>query len=205
MLIGHHARNGMTPSQISSQLRTTGHIEVLNNEVYYNWIILLADRLRMHHDPRVSAHLYVQICDELELLYHHIVPYSLAFVTKLGNEIAELWKAFVILVDPSFKTNNEKLELYAVIATGMGNGFPLRCLISGPGTSWFFCSRTESLLIFLSSIRKRIPALHSDFLFTDKESAQIPAIQRTFHIMPSLCLRYMKSTVKRKLAEITRI
>lgn len=82
-LTGQHAGDGMTPSHILSQLRTTWHIESLYDELYNNWIGLLAGKRSMHPHPKVSAHLCVQNCDELELLYHNRISCSLAFVIKL--------------------------------------------------------------------------------------------------------------------------
>lgn len=106
-----------------------------------------------------------------------------------------------VLIDSTFKTNRQKMELFTVIVSCMGVGFPIAYLLLEAGTGSGLKCREESLTFFLQHIRNKFPRLRPHFFFTDKEQAQIHSISRVFNIQPSLCLWHLKRAIKRKISE----
>lgn len=100
------------------------------------------------------------------------------------------------------QTNRQKMELFVVIISCMGVGFPLSYFLLEPGTGSGLSSREKSLTSWLQAIRGAVPKLKPTFFFTDKDVAQIKSIQTVFSLRPSLCLWHIKRAMKRKIIDL---
>lgn len=143
-------------------------------------------------NPRTSIVKYINECDELSICYSQEKPWGLGFTTELGNILIESFKIVEVLIDSTFKTNNEGLELFVLIALSMGTGFPVSYFLLEPGTEGELITRVESLTGYILSVKSKYRNLNPTFFLTDKESSQIYAIEKTFGLKPSLCLWHIK-------------
>lgn len=79
----------------------------------------------MHFDPRVSARFYVYNCNDYDLLYHDIMPYSLTFLSNHCRGTEESWIFRKSHTNFASKTNNVRTNLLAVSTSCMKAGFPV--------------------------------------------------------------------------------
>ena len=89
-----------------------------------------------------------------------------------------------MFIGSTYKTKNEGIELFGVMAFCMGTGFPIAYFLLEPGTKGENKSREESLTGFLTTLKNKFIAVNPSFFFTDKESSQINAIYKIFKIIP---------------------
>lgn len=196
------AASGMSPFQILSHVRFSTENGVLYHSVYNLWSSVMVGKFKRHNDPHQSAIIYIEECDSLHILGVQSNPFGLAFSTEIANHIMQSWKVTEILIDSTFKTNKQKLELFTVIGSCMGAGFPLAYFLLEAGTGSGLKSREQSLTFFLTHLKNKLQNLNPCFTFTDKETAQIKSLKTVFHVDPSLCLWHMKRSLKMKLKEL---
>lgn len=194
-------QSGMSPFQILNTIRAEGVEVALYNDVYNVWLKSFSSRYKKHADPIQSSLLYMEASGELEQICVLEEPFAMGCVTKIGEHIVTNWRVEEVFIDSTFKTNKNKLELFALIASCMGVGFPIAYFLLEAGTGNGLRNREESLTLFLTNVASRFPDLKPTFFFTDKEQAQISAIKNAFSLCPSLCLWHVKRAIMRKIAD----
>lgn len=125
--------SGMSPFQILNMIRAEGWEMILYNSVYNTWLATISDRFRRHQDPVQSTVVYLKESEEIETLCMQDAPLGIGMITTLGREIVDNWRVEELFIDSTFKTNNSRLELFAVIASCMGVGFPIAYFFWRPG------------------------------------------------------------------------
>lgn len=196
------ATAGLSPFQILSNIRTEAKNLLLYQDIYNAWQSIMMTKFKRHEDPRESALLYITECPNLHVMHVQSSPYGLSFHTIVGNTIMKFWRVEELLIDSTFKTNKDRLELFTVIASCMGAGFPIAYFLLEAGTGNGLKSREESLTLFLSNLKVQFPRLCPSFFFTDKETSQIKAIKNIFNIKGSLCLWHMNRAIRKKFKEL---
>ena len=146
--------------------------------------------------------IYLDECETMHQIGLQSNPFGLAFHKNICNQILNEWRVKEILIDSTYKTNKQKSELFTVIASCMGAGFPLCYFLLDAGTEGLLKTREESLTFFLKSIKEKFPNLRPSFVFTDKDTSQIKAIRNVFGVDASLCFWHMKRAIKTKLKEL---
>jgi hypothetical protein len=91
-------------------------------------------------------------------------------------------------IDATYNTNQEGYELYAVLAGVRGSGFPIAYLLlkTVKGVQYL---KSSAIKAFLLALKER--GLNPTYFFTDKDMAQIRAINETFP-NPSSIVRLCK-------------
>ncbi|KAF0348188.1 ATP-dependent DNA helicase pif1 [Gigaspora margarita] len=120
-----------------------------------------------------------------------------------NNNISE------IVIDSTFKTNQEKFELFAVNINCGGYGVPLAYLYLDT-----YVVSEEQYSNFNNIVHSRVGALteffislHNEgillaFVLLDKDSGEINAVQKAWHkSIIQLCLWHMEHAIERKLKE----
>lgn len=144
--------------------------------MYNTWLRSLSAKFRTHEDTTIFACLFVQQSEERELLCYQIMPYSLGIFTSAGKLIIDSFRIDIVFIGSTFKTNRKRLELLTVIVSCTELGILLAHFLIELGTSSAYSSIQESLTLFLTNLKEKIPTLKPHFFFTDKEMAQIQAI-----------------------------
>lgn len=157
------SEGGLTPFQILGVLRAESTETFIYNQVYNVWADAISCKFRLHQDPVKSLELYLQKEDSLSVIYQQEKPFGIGFITNIGMDIACNWRIEEILIDSTHKTNKQKLELFAIITSCMGAGFPLGYFFLEAGTSNGLKPREVSITGFLQSVRNKIPTLKPSF------------------------------------------
>lgn len=114
----------MTPFQIMTTLRSDRHAKALYSDVYNLWSELFSNIYKRENDPHASAIKYIQECDTMQTIYVQNNPFGLGILTEIGLELTDKYSIKELFIDSTFKTNSEKLEMFAFIAPFLGSGFP---------------------------------------------------------------------------------
>ena len=125
---------------------------------------------------------------------------AIGFVTKLGKELLNNYRFAEVFIDSTFKTNSSKIELFTILVSVFGVGFPLACIFMG--TSHDDTRRQEVVTNFLQAVKNHCSNLTPLFFFSDKDRGQLNAIRAVFNIVPSLCYWHMKNAVKKKIIRL---
>lgn len=99
-------------------------------------------------DPMISSRLFIENSTELHLLSYQVMPLVTGTYTELGKHIVENWTVKEVFIDSTFKTNRQRLELFAVIETVLCTGFLIAYFLLEPATSGGYSTREKSLSIF---------------------------------------------------------
>lgn len=201
-IISEMALNGMSPFQILAQIRKKSQNPVIYQDVYNAWASIMSSKFKRHEDPRKSVQMYLHECNTLEEIGVQSDPFGIVFSTKVGEKIVNSWRVEEVLIDSTYKTNKQQLELFVLIGSCMGAGFPLGYFLLEAGTGGGLKSREQSLTFFLECLSNKFSMLKPSFAFTDKEAAQINAIGNVFLLDAALCFWHMKRAIKRKLREL---
>lgn len=126
-------------------------------------------------------------------------PFGLGVFTTLGIKVSAAMNISKLLIDSTCKTNSTKLEIFPIIGSIMGSGFPQAYFLLSPGREDYDISRKESICAFLLAFRVAFTDLNPAFFFTDKDMGQINSIRTVFGINVSICLWHMKRAIRRKL------
>lgn len=100
-------------------------------------------------------------------------PFGVSTINSFGLEVLKAWKIQELMVDSTFITIKEKLELFAVLVSWMEMGvlitfFKVMSMVSPP--------LLESMCLFLQGLYIEVPHLRPKFFFTHKDRCQICAI-----------------------------
>ena len=130
---------------------------------------------------------------------------ALGFITPfMNNSINEL------VLDSTFKTNQEKFELFALIVNCGGFGMPLAYLYLDTFTASEDLlqnpinnvnNRVMALTVFFQSIRAE--QILPSFILLDKDMGQIAAVQEAWSWTTNiqLCLWHLERAIDRKINE----
>lgn len=132
----------------------------------------------MDNDLLVSVGKYVENSTEFTTIFSHVKPYALGFLTKLGMELCEKYTIKELFIDSTYKTNREKVELYSVMASVMGLGFPISYFLLGPRENNRETRRKEVILMYLKQLRESSPSLSPLF------SSQIRTLLNLMGLLP---------------------
>ena len=139
---------------------------------------------------------------EFKKIFQESHPFALGFITSLGVTSCEHVDVKELFIDSTFKTNRQKIELFAVLGTVLGTGFPIAYLLLAPTDEINVIPRKEILKRFLSAMRDVLPNVRPIFFFSDKDAGQLNAIRQSYGIHPSLCVWHMKKAIQRKIADL---
>ena len=200
------AQLGLSPFQIASDLNKEETQQFTWSQVYYRWCLEMEKLYKTSPDIEVSARNYLRSSQSFEEIYHRERPFALGFLCTRARNLCEELNIREAFIDSTFKTNSSKLELFAVLGSFLGTGFPIAYLLLQGGSSHSEADssmqRKDTIRAFLQAIWTELPRFRPIFFFTDKDVGQIYAISSVFQIAPSICLWHMKRAVKRKLAEL---
>lgn len=99
-------------------------------------------------------------------------PAGIDSFTVLGKEkISSQYRTQELLVDYTFKTNQQKLELFVIVASWMQVGFFDEYFLLKSGTGGGLKFREKSTLFFLHQTKHCYLELESRFVLNDKERA----------------------------------
>lgn len=193
------AVGGLTPAQILLKLRGEGQHHLTWSAVHYIWREAVKHNFMFHDDPYESVIEGVNRASHLSLVMHHTARFSLAVKTSIGDIVLSKFDCTKVFIDSTLKTNRSKLELFTVIVSVCGTGFPVSYLLLEQCTDEN--RRMDMLTVFLKSLKVNLPNLKPVFFFTDKDKGQMKAISEVYQLVPSLCYWHMKRAVKRRLAK----
>lgn len=70
----------------------------------------MASKFKRHENPQTSAMVYIDECDSLCEIGHQTNPFGLCFTAFITQEIVSKWRLDELLIDSTYKTNNQKLK-----------------------------------------------------------------------------------------------
>ena len=154
-------------------------------------------------DVKTSGRLLLRESSEMEEILYSETPYAIGFVCAHGVDLCEKVRGDEAFIDSTYKTNSSKPELFAVLGSFLGKGFPIAYLLlqEGCGESRT-ADRKKVIYDFLLALKTRVSSLKPVFFFSDKDFGQIHAIHQVYGIVASLCLWHLKRAVKKKIDEL---
>ena len=198
--------NGLSPFQIVSDLNNQKKGQFTWSQVYYKWSSIMESRYKSSPDVKVSSQAFLAKSGRFSQVYYAESPFALGFISNHARAVCT--KAWIqeAYIDSTFKTNSSKLDLFAILGSFLGTGFPIAYLfleIGGRGRS-SECeqSRKNSIKGFLGAVYRELQSFRPIFFFTDKDFGQISGLSDIYGILPSICLWHMKRAVKRKIGAL---
>lgn len=196
-LIVSLAGQSQTPAQIIQKLRSENHLHVTWNDVHYRWKEAIKGQFMYDENPFISSVMYAKNAENFEIIFEQNAPYALGVVTSIGKQLTALFSCTEVFIDSTYKTNRSKIELFTVLVSVFGVGFPVGYLLLEQSTD--DTPRMESISKYLSLLKTSLPSLKPVVFFTDKDKGQISAITSVYGITPSLCYWHLKRAIKRRL------
>lgn len=173
-----------TPAQIIQKLRSKNHLHVTWNDVHYRWKETIKSKSMYDNDPFISSVKYAKNSENVMLVMGQTSPFALGVVTNIGKIATCLYNCTEAFIDYTYMINRSKLELFTVIVSVFGVGFPVGYPLLQKLNDEI--PRMSSITRFLTSIKEAIPSLGSFVFFTDKYKGQMSAITSVFDISPSV-------------------
>lgn len=198
------AQEGLAPFKIFEILRDRCKESISLYQVYYRWSLYMEKKCKRDPDPFVSGKKYLENAANLTECFYSCRPYALGFTTGIAKMVTHTHECGEAFIDSTYKTNSSKLELFTIIVTIFGTGFPVAYLFlknDSIAENELLVSRQEQISRFLESVKLALPLFNPKFFFTDKDHGQMNAIRR-MGIEPSLCLWHMKKSVKKKIQSL---
>ena len=153
-------------------------------------------------DVHDSAREFLSNSRRFTEIYHSQEPFALGFLSNHAKTICNQFCVQEAYIDSTFKTNSSKHELFAILGSFLGTGFPIAYLLLEAGGNERKMQRKFSIERFLEATRREVEHFKPTFFFTDKNLGQISAISSVYGVNPSICLWHMKRSIKRKLGEL---
>lgn len=198
------AQEGLSPFKIFGILRKKCKESISLYQVYYRWAMYMEKKCKRDPDPFISGKMYLESASNLSQCFFSCKPFALGFTTGISRMLTHTHECGEAFIDSTYKTNSSKLELFTIIVTIFGTGFPLAYLFlknESRAEGELFASRQEQISRFLESVKLALPFFNPKFFFTDKDHGQMNAIRR-IGVQPSLCLWHMKKSVKKKIQSL---
>ncbi|SAM02978.1 hypothetical protein [Absidia glauca] len=191
---------------------------VNRGQVSNAWRNAFVDSYKKHEDQLLSSQLLVRSlfqdsdCEELMFRSTADVKYF-GFKTGFFNILTRSNQVTEYHVDSTYKTNRAGFELFGVVANVYGSGYPIAYLIVKVDTSATpsrlnndvvqDTPRVAALKTFFQVMKDQ--GFNPTFMFTDKDQAEINAIEAIWPLEASsiirLCLWHLKRAVKLKLSK----
>ena len=156
----------------------------------------------MDPNPVISTPLFVKKNPNVRLIHAQEALIGLGFITKFGLEMIDKFTVKQFFVDSTYKTNSDKMEVFIVLRTVLGTGFPLAYYFLSGAKELQDKQRKDSILDFFRALKRSVPQVQPLFFFSDKDSGQIDAIENVYGIKVSLCLWHMKRSIKKKYGSL---
>lgn len=125
------ATRGMAPYQICNELRETGSISATCSAIYYRWCQAVRNRYERDADPISTVHQLISSCDNFTSCLDVQSPTAIGFITSIGRVVAEAEECGELFIDNTYKTNSSNLELFSIMTSVVGTGYPLSNLLLG--------------------------------------------------------------------------
>lgn len=178
-------------------------------QVYY-WTSVYKKEIYMMNKENqlLSAKKFLEQSDFKILCYlENEFVRAMGFLTSLIKHV-NLESITEIVVDSTFKTNQERFELFAVNANCGGYGMPIAylylCTYNGNKETWNqngIKTRVEVLKMFFSSLREE--GMKPIFVLVDKDAGEISAVNDAWSRITNiqLCYWHLERAISRKLKE----
>lgn len=112
-------------------------------------------------------------------------------------------------MDSTYKTNSERLELFAIIGKVLGLGFPVGYLLAKQRTNSHSVTkeseRKKASETFFKGLNEDLLLFQPTFFFTEKDFSQRNAIQKIYNVIPSICIWLIKRAILKKLKLIIKV
>lgn len=191
---------GIPPYQVCAALQDGNpETNVPWNRVYYRWTESIKSKFTRDLDPIQSLKLLARGTSKMRSIYNTDTPFALGMLTNLGERLVREQTCEELFIDSTYKTNSTKLELFTVLVSVVGTGFPMAYLFLQTSKEEGY--RKNALAGFLGALRTAVPDLKPAFFFSDKDSGQMDAILSVFGLRASLCYWHMKRAIKDRLKE----
>ena len=200
------AEIGLSPFQILADVNREESGYFTWGQVYYRWNLAMESMYRTSANVFDSARAFLANSERFKEIYYVQEPFALGFLCNHAHTVCEQVTVKEAFIDSTFKTNSSRMELFAVLGSFLGSGFPVAYLLLQPvprndgidATS----NRKNRIQEFLRAVHQELTSFRPVFFFTDKDFGQIFAISSVYRVTPSICLWHMKRAVKRKLGEL---
>lgn len=188
---------GHAPAHIVQYLKGSGACTVHPDRVYYQWRKVITKLYQRHKDPLESMINLLQSCKNMAECFRGNHPFCLGVITGLGEELIARHGCEEVFIDSTYRTNSEKLEIFSIMTSFAGTGFPISYFFLKPGTEPL--SRKRAICEYFKALHNRLSRLRPLLFFTDKDVGQIDAIEEVFGIRATLCVWHMKRAVKKHI------
>lgn len=160
------SEGGMLPFQIITVLRADTNEAVLYIEVYNMWLSVLERSFKWDTDPVNSAVRYLKQCKQAKIVLWQKDLIGYGFVTTIGKVICNKFRVDKALMDSTYKTNEQKLELFVTTLSKMGVGFSAAIFFLQAGTSRKLKTREAFLAEFPWKTGMALSNLKPQFFFS---------------------------------------
>ena len=197
---------GLSPFQIVSDLNRQGKGQFSWSQVYYKWCTMMECHYKASSDVKLSARTFLRKSESFIEIFYNQEPFALGFLSNHARRVCDRARIEEAFIDSTFKTNSSKLELFAILGSFLGTGFPIAYLFleatGGRNETESITQRKSSIRGFLEALHRGLRSFRPTFFFTDKDFGQISAISSIYGVCPSICLWHMKRAIKRKVVEL---
>lgn len=136
--------------------------------MYNDWANKFSKTFRTHLIPRISAVQNIKSCDTLSFINETTSTQALAFIVNDGEMIAKTHIVSEFFINSKFKTNKEKLGLYAVVLYMLGKRSHLRFSCLRPIVIESIWVGNINSIVFYIVWKKTILRFNQQFFFSDK-------------------------------------
>ncbi|CAG8541272.1 23481_t:CDS:2 [Dentiscutata erythropus] len=189
------------------------NVNIHTKEQVYYWVTIFSRQTYMFDstDQLLSAKKYLEQQQGFKITYYvkNSFVKAIGFTTPLLERIG-IKNLKEIIIDSTFKTNQERFELFVVNANHRGYGMPLAYLflLMCDGTEESYnnpknttCTRVQALREFFSSLRNEglLPA----FVLLDKDAGEISAVEEAWSWTANiqLCYWHLDHAIRRRLKD----
>ena len=179
-------------------------------QIYYWWRESVRRLYQMDNDELISSRMLIRQrysthgYREVYWRYDNTMGVkAFGFATPLFNRIISAQSVNEYHIDSTFKTNRAGYELFVVISSVNGAGFPIAYLVLDTHHAVDRDhAKTAEIQEFFRALRNE--GLRPHFMMTDKDSAQIYAIRSIWgDNVARLCMWHARRSVKLKLSSKT--
>ena len=155
-------------------------------------------------DIRKSALALLDESKEFSTVCRGEEPFYIGFTCNFSSSICKNVNVVEAHIDSTYKTNSSKFELFAVLGSFLGSGFPIGYLfLEGGSGDDARGQRGEVLRVFLEALKRELKEFLPLHFFTDKDFGQINAIQECYGVIPCLCLWHVFKAVRLKISALS--
>lgn len=127
--------------------------------MYNTWISILHQKFRRHSGPIKSTLHKIDCRSNVEQIVSQKGPLAIGVKTRIGKQIVKKLAVSEVLIFSTFWTNNQKLELFVLMVSGMDVGFPVATLFLKNGNGEGLKTRKDTLKNFCQTAAHVMPRL----------------------------------------------